>query len=379
MTTLPLRTARALPSDPQPVALLPARAGVRNWFDQLPTELRGSLPIVDALQKTHSVLSRYESAKVRIAYSGGADSDVMMHMVRFLGFDVVSVFHDTGLEYDATWRQIETMRAAGYHIEVTKAKKPIPTSQRTYGYAFISKKVSNNLERLQKHGFAFGAHGNLDFDTLWDEYPNCKSALRWWTNNHKGKRNNISWNRWLKEFLIEYGLPFKVSDKCCDGAKKSPMKDYAKAHGIELVLIGVRRAEGGTRASAYHNCFVPARKYTYDMYFPLFWLKDSDRELYESAFGIVHSDAYTVMGLKRTGCAGCPFGVHFERELDAAKKYEPRLYKGLPVIFGPAYEWTRKYRAYAEMRSRAEREPVALEELPLFKYALERAAKVCHV
>lgn len=310
--------------------------------------LSKQLVFVDTFQKVHSVMKQYENNKIRVAYSGGADSDVVMHLLRYCGYNVSGVFYDTGLEYQATWNHLEYMRSLGFNIEVIKAKRPIPTSQRNYGYAFISKRVADMLERLQKHNFDFQNDGSLSFDILYEKYPRCKSALRWWTNTHNNDRNNIKWNRYLKEFLIEYGLPFKVSGKCCDGAKKLPIKEYTKEHNIDLMILGIRRSEGGTRASAYRGCFVPKKSYTYSMYFPLFFWKDEDRQLFEKELGIQHSAAYTQYGLTRTGCAGCPFGLGFESELDVMQHYEPKLLKGVTSIFGSAYNWTRKYRTYAQ-------------------------------
>jgi hypothetical protein len=82
------------------------------------------------------------------------------------------------------------------------------------------------------------------------------------------------------------------------------------------------------------------------MYFPLFWWKKEDKQLFDNTMNIKHSDAYEVYGLERTGCAGCPFGRKFEEELQVIKTFEPKLDKGINNIFGPAYEWTRKYNEF---------------------------------
>lgn len=86
-----------------------------------------------------------------------------------------------------------------------------------------------------------------------------------------------------------------------------------------------------------------------DNYRPLFWYKDSDKEDYERAYGIVHSDCYLEYGLKRTGCCGCPYGRDFENELEIIQKYEPKLYKAVTNIFKDSYEYTRKYYEFRKM------------------------------
>jgi hypothetical protein len=88
---------------------------------------------------------------------------------------------------------------------------------------------------------------------------------------------------------------------------------------------------------------------------PLFFWSDADKAEYESFCGVVHSDCYTVYGMKRTGCAGCPFNSRWEEELEVIKKYEPKLYKAAINIFGESYEYTRKYRRFKESWKREKR------------------------
>ncbi len=303
---------------------------------------------VDTYAKVNSVMQDYKNKKIRVAYSGGSDSDTVMWLLKYLGYNINGVFYDTGLEYGATWEQLSFMKSQGFNIEIIKAKRSIPTSQKRYGHPFISKSVSDMLQRLQKHNFNFQNDGDKEFTELFEIYPNSKSALRWWTNNHNGLRNNINWNKGLKEFLISFGLPFKVSDKCCDGAKKLPIKQYAKENNIDLMIMGIRKSEGGKRSSTYKYCFVPSKTYTYSMYFPLFWWKNADKKLFDQMAKIQHSRCYTEYNLNRTGCAGCPFGQNFEKELLVAEKFEPKLYNGIKNIFNESYEWTRKYKEFVK-------------------------------
>lgn len=72
------------------------------------------------------------------------------------------------------------------------------------------------------------------------------------------------------------------------------------------------------------------------------------KQAIKDAYDIEHSKCYTEYGLKRTGCAGCPFGRDFEYELEVIQKYEPKLYKAVNNIFGDSYEYTRKYREFVK-------------------------------
>lgn len=313
------------------------------------TDVEKEIIIQDAIAKTHEIVGeKFNGKNIRVAYSGGSDSDTIMHILRSCGYDITGVLYDTGVEWEATMRHVEYMRSIGFNIETIKAKRPVPTSNRKYGHPWISKRVSDYLSRLQRHNFDFQNDGPLSFDELYKKYPTSKVALRWWCNDWgEGSSFNIKRNTYLKEFLIEYGLPFKVSDKCCEGAKKLPIKEYSKENNIDLMILGIRKAEGGSRAGAYSNCYLPKKSYTYAMYFPMFWWVDEVKNYYDLVNGVVHSDCYSEeYGLKRTGCAGCPFGRNFEHELVALETHEPKKAKGIRAIFDPSYEWTRKYKQF---------------------------------
>ena len=70
------------------------------------------------------------------------------------------------------------------------------------------------------------------------------------------------------------------------------------------------------------------------------------KKIYEKYYNIEHSRCYSEYGLKRTGCAGCPYGKNFEEELIAMRQYEPKLFKAVNVVFYDSYEYTRAYRKF---------------------------------
>lgn len=278
-----------------------------------------------------------------VSVSGGSDSDIMVDMFTKCDPDkkVKYVFFDTGLEYQATKKHLDYLENK-YDIEIIreKAVKPIPLSCKEYGQPFMSKQVSEFMSRLQRHNFKWE---DRPFDELYEEYPRCKSALQWWCNA-KGKNShfNINRNKLLKEFIVANPPEFQISNKCCQYAKKDLAKKFNKENKTDLNVVGVRKAEGGVRATRYKNCF-DSKDDTYDEYRPLFFFTDNDKSEYKEHFNIRYSDCYEVWGMKRTGCAGCPYGKNFEEELGLIKKYEPKLYKAVNNIFKDSYEYTRKY------------------------------------
>ncbi|SMC38170.1 phosphoadenosine phosphosulfate reductase family protein [Papillibacter cinnamivorans] len=298
---------------------------------------------------------------VMASISGGSDSDIMIDLIETLlkmmhpkvrPQEVTYVFFNTGLEYDATKRHVEELREKyGVDILERPALVPIPVSCKRYGQPFLSKQISEFIYRLQKHGFAWT---DEPFDVLYARYPKCKAALRWWCNEFgKESHFNIKRHPFLKEFMILNPPDFLISTKCCEGAKKKAGSAVEEELQPDICLIGVRKAEGGARAEAYKTCFDPGKNGTSDRFRPLFYLTNRDKRIYEEHRCIVHSECYTKYGLDRTGCACCPFGKYFERELEAAEKYEPKLYRAANAIFANSYSYTRAYRRFAsEMKGR---------------------------
>lgn len=309
------------------------------------------IDIYDSFIVTNNKLGQYD--KIVCSVSGGSDSDIMLDICVKLDVDkrIKYVWFNTGLEYEATKKHLTYLENKyGITIEREKAVKPIPICCREYGQPFLSKQISEFIYRLQRNGFKWE---DKSYDELIREYPNCKSALKWWCNRYDKRKNgsessfNINYYKHLKEFMVLNPPEFPISPKCCYYAKKKVAERFKKTNDIELSLVGVRKAEGGARATAYKTCFSPSENGPNE-YRPIFWYKNETKKIYEETYNVTHSDCYTVYGMDRTGCAGCPFGKYFEKELDILEKYEPKLYRAVNKIFGKSYEYTRKYKEFKE-------------------------------
>lgn len=301
--------------------------------------------IRDNITRAWAKINSPKYEKIICSISGGSDSDFILDICFKCDKDkkVEYVWLDTGLEYQATKDHIKFLEEKyGIEIKSRRAKKPIPTCCKEYGQPFISKQVSEYMHRLQRHNFQWE---DEDFDTLYKRYPKCKSALIWWCNKARCSAFNVNNNKWLKEFIVANPPTFKISNKCCEYAKKKVIHEVIEENHYDLEITGIRRSEGGARKQAYKNCF-DSRDDSYDRYRPIFYYTDSDKIDYENALDVVHSRCYSEYGLPRTGCAGCCYGRGFETELEVIKKYEPKLYKAALNIFGDSYEYTRKYREF---------------------------------
>ena len=311
--------------------------------------------ILDGYAKANSLMNR--SSTILCSISGGSDSDIVLDIIHNLDDSgkVTYYWVDTGLEYEATKEHLKYLEQK-YGIEIKRIKpvKPIPVCVKQYGVPFLSKYVSEQMMRLQKHHFKWE---DEPLDVLLKKYPNCKTALQWWCNSYYTPENgvqqmsrfSINRNKWLKEFIMQNPPDFPISNKCCEYAKKQPVKKFIKEFDADLEITGIRKYEGGIRAANYKTCFSESKSKGCDTYRPVFWYTDADKKVYEENFCVQHSRCYTEYGLKRTDCVGCPFNPKVNDELEIIKDNEPKLYTAAINIFGTSYEYTLKYREFQKM------------------------------
>ena len=311
--------------------------------------------IRDALVKTYNRINDTKYENILVSVSGGSDSDVMMDMVeRVSNRDpgcIHYVWFNTGLEYQATKEHLKYLEEK-YSIEIDRQPpvKNIVSCCHHFGQPFLSKMVSENMSRLQDHGFQWE---DEPLDVLMKKYPNCKTALRWWTSDYTSEgfsssSFSIDRNRFLKSFILKNPPWFKINFKCCWYAKKLPSHHCEKRYKREALLkmTGVRSSEGGIRAAAYKTCFKEGDGL--DTFMPILWFTNEDKEVYDKHYNITHSRCYTEYGLRRTGCCGCPFNLKLAADSAAMEKYEPKLYKAVCNVFKDSYEYTRMYREFVK-------------------------------
>jgi 3'-phosphoadenosine 5'-phosphosulfate sulfotransferase (PAPS reductase)/FAD synthetase len=256
------------------------------------------------------------------------------------------IFFDTGLEFDTTIRHIsEAEQKYGVSVERIKPRKTVPAACREHGVPFISKDVSEMLNRLQRHGFDWH---DLPENATEEKYGRCKTALDWYFSRRKpsasGKsKYDICRYKLLREFIMAYPPDFLIAERCCDYAKKNVSKEFDKDFKPDLKIIGMRQSEGGRRSGAIKNCFTPANDNDTANYRPLWYWTDEDKKVYKEWRGIRYSDCYEIWQFSRTGCVGCPCNSKALQELQIAEQYEPNKVKAAFAVFGKSYEYKQAY------------------------------------
>lgn len=274
--------------------------------------------INNTLGKMAYYLDNHES--ICVSVSGGSDSDIIVHMIVKHFPDKLGkihfVFANTGLEYRATLRHLDYLEQT-YNIKINRVRgMPLPLAVRTFGVPVVSKLKSKHI-----NGFC-------------RDVPSYTSYVLG-TGQAKGSRFEFSKKeKALAQAIKERGI--KVSDKCCQYSKKQPMTAFQRSVNCDLVITGVRAAEGGARRFAIKSCFEPGKKGP-DKYMPLFYWDDETKAWYKDHEGIRYSDCYEVWGMTRTGCVGCPYNSRAGEDLKRVKEYEPTMYKACMNVFGTAY------------------------------------------
>ncbi len=246
----------------------------------------------------------YCNGNVYVAFSGGKDSTVLLHLVRNIYPEIPAVFADTGLEYPEIREFVKTFE----NVEWVKPSMNFKEVLATYGYPVVSKKVSrfvNDIQNIKGNNDKTKTLRLTGFNSTGGYSPSMKLSKKWYK-------------------LID--APFKVSPKCCDIMKKNPIKEYSKKTGRKGI-IGTMASDSLQRKKQYlrNGCNTFG---TNALSHPIAFWTTKDIWDYIKLKNLPYSKIYD-MGCHNTGCMFCMFGVHMEKEINRfqmMKKTHPKLY-----------------------------------------------------
>lgn len=124
----------------------------------------------------------YEHPNAICSYSGGADSDIMVHLIertrKLYGFPPIKyVFFNTGLEMKAIKDHVKyTSEKYGIEIEEVRPKIGIVQASRKYGVPFVSKIMSAGLTRTGCCGCPISYKAVEDLEKIRPYEPNVVKA-----------------------------------------------------------------------------------------------------------------------------------------------------------------------------------------------------------
>lgn len=300
--------------------------------------------------------------EVCVAFSGGADSTVLLDMVCFawslfkIKKPLIVMYSNTSNEFAVmpkhAEKQVQVMREK-YEIEidyrVARGKQSFVDIVKTKGYPIGSKKIAEMVTRVQRllddAGVSFDdIKDRLDDGLESAEYLRSlglsSTAVLYLTGFTSKNHKSTSW-RIPKKWRILIDAPFNITNECCDILKKEPMKLIQK----EIkggVFIGTMAVDSQTREEAYKKtgCIIFTDEVKKCM--PMgYWLEqDKLRYLVEHELEVspVYGEIkqkengdYYFTGEPHTGCKLCLFGCHLEKgeknRIQRLKDIEPATYK----------------------------------------------------
>lgn len=280
----------------------------------------------DRIAKIQAINEQYDLLNnAYISFSGGKDSTILHYLVDMAlpNNKIPRLFLNTGIEYKDIRLFVEELASKDNRFVILNSNVNIPKMLEDDGYPFKSKQHSHNLAIYYRHS---------------NESEYCLSLKR-----YLGKIESSTKFRCPKELEYQFTNEFKLhcSDKCCYRLKKEPAKKWSIENNKSITLTGMRKEEGGERASI--NCVVVGKDNKLNKFHPLLVVDDEFEKEFIERFNIKLCKLYyPPFSFKRTGCKGCPFALDLQNQLDVMSVLLPNEKKQCELIWDKVYSEYRR-------------------------------------
>ncbi|MEM2941761.1 MAG: phosphoadenosine phosphosulfate reductase family protein [Thermoproteota archaeon] len=221
--------------------------------------------------------------KVAVAFSGGRDSLVALHLTLQIKPDVHVMFANTSIEFPETLAYVRQLA-------------------KDWNLNFYETKPRVNFWKLAKEqGLPVAGRGNTTF---------------------------------MRELSKKAGV--KLSNSCCRRMKETPARQFYREHGIEAVVVGLRISESLMRKLNFADYGALRYSGIYDTLvgWPLYAWTDKDIVDYIEINKLPINPLYN-KGYKRTGCWACLQDMFYQdSRLFTLQRQHPHLYKTVRAQFG---------------------------------------------
>jgi 3'-phosphoadenosine 5'-phosphosulfate sulfotransferase (PAPS reductase)/FAD synthetase len=285
--------------------------------------------LFDRIEKIKSINAEYDlENNAHISFSGGKDSTILHYLfdIALPNNKIPRIFINTNIEYKAIVDFVKELQKTDDRIIIVNANVNIKQMLEKYGYPFKSKEHSLKVGEYQRGSRA-------------------KHVIDYKTMQGKSKFSCP------KKLLYQYEPSFKIklSDKCCYKLKKEPIASYEKEIQRFIAITGMRKSEGGERANL-SNCII-TRNDKVVKFHPLLVVNEQFEDWFIKKYNIKLCKLYyPPYNFKRTGCAGCPYSLWLNQDLETMRLYLPNEYKKCWLIWRPIYEEYKRigYRGFSK-------------------------------
>lgn len=277
--------------------------------------------LFDRLEKIKSVINQYGKDNFYISFSGGKDSCTISALVDMALPDnkIPRVYANTGIEYNMIRDFVLDIQKRDERVVIIKPTVPIKPMLEKDGYPFKSKIHSHCVNLYQTD----------PTKNMWKGYTGQRSEY-WHTKTCPKKL--------MYQFTDDFNI--KVSDKCCFRLKEEPLKKWQEENTKPYAILGIMPDEGGRRTNSKCLMFKSKRRMNFQ---PLVVCTKEWEDWLIKTYNIKICDIYKPpYNFSRTGCKGCPFAIHIQRELDILEKYFPEERKQCEIIWKPVYDEYRR-------------------------------------
>ena len=239
-----------------------------------------------------------------LSYSGGLDSELLRWFIKeYLkekSIRVVSV---------NTYREHNEIRQRMYKYadDVLYPVMLMPEIKERYGMPCFTKRQDEMIDRYQR--------GSRSPHTMSWIYPPGPTKYKL--------------NKTAKTRLLNGTLP-KISKECCTYTKRYPLTLYQAKTGLKPI-IAVRGAESISRKNSFQTCLNKNGEFR-----PIYDFSDEMISAIYQVYQIEKPKIYDI--LDRTGCIGCPYGLHGGNTLKELNMVTPAQRKYAIDSFGESYK-----------------------------------------
>lgn len=284
---------------------------------------------------------------VYVAFSGGKDSTVLLHIVREMYPGIEAVFVNTGLEYPEIQRFVKTFD----NVTILRPKMRFDEVIKKYGYPMIGKNQAETIWQARR-AVARGTYAHrlrrLGISAEQASKMGLKLPPKEMLDRYEKTTNGSKFN--MEKYAPLLNTDFMMSHLCCNVMKKAPSHEFAKRTG-KNVILATMAIESISRESAWLKNGCNAFDSTYPSSQPMSFWTEQDVLQYIKQNNIPIASVYgdvvyaeneeqtrlfaecgklKTTGCQRTGCIFCGFGCHLEKSptrFERLKETHPRQYE----------------------------------------------------